>query len=117
MTEQQRRVLHAARKAGPRGVCQVDFLAPSVIDGGKPITRLPARIGELQKDGFTFRAGGWRQKTKVFVLDSVPVSWDWEKDSAAPVDLGGSLWGQAGAAEPLFKDKPANAIFGLDEAA
>lgn len=29
-----------------------DFLLPDVCDGGKPITRLAARIGELKQEGF-----------------------------------------------------------------
>lgn len=111
------RVLKAARSAGRRGITAVDFALPNVCDGGKPITRLAARINELQEIGFRFRDGGRRQKCKIYVLDSVPVSWDWEKAAVAPVGLGGPLWGQAGATEPLFKDEPQNAIFGFEDAA
>lgn len=45
LNEQQRRVLLAARKQPIR---QQDFDLPNVIDGGKPIKRVAARVGELK---------------------------------------------------------------------
>jgi hypothetical protein len=48
---QNARVLAALWKAGPAGVTTADFLAPAVIDGGKPIVRLPARVNDLREAG------------------------------------------------------------------
>jgi hypothetical protein len=83
---QVERVLHAARRAGPRGITAVDFLAPDVCDGGKPITRLAARINDLEHRGFKFRDGGRRQSTKVYVLDRVPVTFAWPDTPPEPAD-------------------------------
>lgn len=120
MTDQQQRVLAAARKAGGRGITAVDFNLPNVVDDGPPITRVAARINELQDMGFRFRSGGRRQKCKVYVLESVPLTFDWG-DSGVPGGPTGTgrVGGQSGASESLqlFKDAPGNAIFGLEDAA
>jgi hypothetical protein len=47
MSEAQARVFHVLATT-PSGVTQIDFDPPNVIDGGKPIRRLAARIGELR---------------------------------------------------------------------
>lgn len=68
------RVLKVARTY--RGVCQADFLGPDVIDGGSPITRVAARIEDLEsKRGLTFEIIGWRDRCKVYRLS------DTERDS------------------------------------
>lgn len=41
------RIEKALHKAGPAGISPVDFQLPDVIDGGKPILRVAARIHEL----------------------------------------------------------------------
>jgi hypothetical protein len=48
---QRDRVLGRLRAAGEAGVSPEDFLLPGVVDGGKPILRLAARIHELVEDG------------------------------------------------------------------
>ena len=70
---QNQRVLRAAWRY-PRGICQIDFDAPDVIDGGKPIRRLAARIKDLSDDGIVFRDGGRRNNMKVYVLDRVSLA-------------------------------------------
>jgi hypothetical protein len=57
---QKKRVERALERSGKRGITQADFLGPDVIDGRAPITRLAARIGELEQDGLTIVAGGRR---------------------------------------------------------
>jgi hypothetical protein len=68
LTPQQARVLCALRFRGAVGISQVDFLLPDVVDGGKPITRVPARIKELKEAGYTIRDAGRRDRCKVFRL-------------------------------------------------
>jgi hypothetical protein len=60
------RVLAAARSY--RGTCQTDFLAPDVCDGGPPITRVAARIQDLETLGHRFEIIGTRSKTRVYRL-------------------------------------------------
>jgi hypothetical protein len=81
---QQDRVLAALSRAGARGITQVDFLLPDVIDGGPPITRLPARIKELRDAGLPVRNGGIRDKCRVFrlltamyAIDAETGCWNW----------------------------------------
>ena len=64
---QKARVLRALQ-THPRGITQVDFLLPDVIDGGKPITRVAARVEELADDGYRITDGGTRDECKVYVL-------------------------------------------------
>lgn len=67
--------LERVRKASEsfQGVCQTDFLLPDVVDGGAPITRVGARLWDLEdKHGFAFEHIGWRNKTKIFRLISEP---------------------------------------------
>lgn len=77
------RVLRALELSGRRGVCQVDFLAPNVIDGGEPITRLAARVSDLKRDGHSIHYAGSRNKTRVYRLlssfyDERPHGcWEW----------------------------------------
>jgi hypothetical protein len=48
---QAQRVLAQLQRAGSRGLTALDFLAPDVVDGGPPITRLASRIADLKRDG------------------------------------------------------------------
>ena len=49
---QTQRVLKALENAGPRGISASDFDGSQpVVDGGRQIKRLAARIGELRADG------------------------------------------------------------------
>lgn len=77
--KQADRVLAALRLQGDRGITQVDFLAPDVIDSGPPITRVPARILELAEAGHDIEKAGTRDKCRVYKL--------------APVDM--RLFGEA----------------------
>jgi hypothetical protein len=67
---QTERVIKAARSF--RGTSQTDWLAPTICDGGKPITRLAARIFDAEQQGYTFEVIGWRHHCKVYRLASVP---------------------------------------------
>jgi hypothetical protein len=67
---QVERVVAAARSF--RGVCQVDFLAPDVVDNGKPITRLAARLWDAEQQGFEFECIGKRSGCNVYRLVSEP---------------------------------------------
>lgn len=48
---QKDRILQALRLAGQTGIRPEDFLLPDVIDGGKPILRVAARVQDLRKEG------------------------------------------------------------------
>lgn len=51
MTEKitdEERVIRLLRARGEQGVTMTEFLAPHVVDGGKPITRMAARVGDLR---------------------------------------------------------------------
>ena len=50
------------------GVCQADLLLPDVADGGAPITRVAARLWDLEQEGYEFEHIGVRKKCKVFRL-------------------------------------------------
>lgn len=66
---QRERVLKKAHSYD--GVCQADFLLPNVCDEGPPITRVAARLFELESEGYCFDRIGWRDKCKVFRLTGV----------------------------------------------
>lgn len=66
---QKGRVLDSLRSAGRRGVTQADWSGVNgTPDGGAPITRLAARILELQNDGHQIMSAGRRDKCRVYVL-------------------------------------------------
>lgn len=65
---QKARVLAALRSRGARGVTAVDFLLPDVIDGGRPITRVAARVLELRDEGHTIVVDGERDSCAVYRL-------------------------------------------------
>lgn len=48
---QKERILKALKAAGATGISPEDFLLPDVIDAGKPILRVAARIDDLRKEG------------------------------------------------------------------
>jgi hypothetical protein len=100
---QTERVILAAKSY--RGVCAVDFLAPEVIDQGKPIARLAARIFDAENKGHVFEIIGWRNKTKVYRWVEGP---DVESDSGAsaptaPVETDLSLSAVALSTGTLFE--------------
>ncbi len=70
---QNARVLRALQNRGKRGITQLDFVPPLVVDGGTPVLRLPARINELRRRGHAIRsrltttAGGAR--VALYTLD------------------------------------------------
>lgn len=65
---QTERVLRALQAAGDRGVTQVDFSLPDVVDGGPPITRVAARIKDLREHGHMIVGAGIRQSCRVYQL-------------------------------------------------
>jgi hypothetical protein len=62
---QLERVLAKARSYD--GVCQADFAHP-VCDGADPVTRVGARLYELDQQGYSFEVIGWRNRCKIFRL-------------------------------------------------
>jgi hypothetical protein len=103
------RVLELARKRGTYGIHPTDFDAGRVVDGGKPIRRLAARIDELRDQGHWFDTRRHRDRTVTYVL---------VRDAAA-VEL---VLSRAGEPEPerLFEPPPApplNALHDWDDAA
>lgn len=67
---QTERVLALSKRFN--GVCQADLLLPDVADGGTPITRVAARLWDLEQEGHEFEAIGTRKRCKVFRLASEP---------------------------------------------
>ena len=66
---QRTRVLALLIRRGAEGITQADFLLPDVADGGRPITRLAARIEELRNHhGVAIDNAGVRGRLKVYVL-------------------------------------------------
>ena len=80
---QAERVLAAAKRFN--GVCQTDMLLPDVCDGGPPITRLAARLYELEQQGHSFECLGRRNQCKVWRLVEVDGG-----DSTVPDESTGS---------------------------
>jgi len=50
---QTKRIRDALERAGRVGVPATDFLLPDVVDGGKPIMRMAARVLELRQQGLS----------------------------------------------------------------
>lgn len=73
---QKSRVLRSLETAGRRGVTQADWSGVTgTPDGGPPITRLAARILELQNDGHRIINAGRRDKCRVYALgETTPVA-------------------------------------------
>lgn len=94
---QRERVLRASLR--PSGVSQVDFLAPDVCDGEKPITRLAARIFDLEREGYLFEVVGWRNRCKVYRLLDGP--------TPGPIESGaGEALGVSASPAPALFDVP-----------
>lgn len=93
MKTQTERVLALSKRFN--GVCQSDLLLPDVADGGAPITRVAARLWDLEQEGYEFEAIGTRKKCKVFRLSSGPQ----DNSQSVPSEA------QTGSSEPpsLFK--------------
>jgi hypothetical protein len=105
---QRARVLAALRSRGADGVCAPDFLLPNVLDGGKPITRLAARMLELREDGHEIQVVGEKHGCAVYRLmrDAQDAPTVPPAPSAAET--------LSGLPEPA---RPKNAIFGWEDAA
>jgi hypothetical protein len=67
---QNDRVLAALKQAGRSGITELDFEAPRVTDGGKPIRRLAARVFDLRLRGLPVEPDGERDGVTVYVLKS-----------------------------------------------
>lgn len=65
---QTARVLAALTRAGDDGISAVDFAAPNVCDGGKPIMRVAARVKDLRDEGFRIETDGERNGCAVYKL-------------------------------------------------
>lgn len=63
------RVLQLLRQRREAGITAVDFAAPNIADGGKPIMRLAARIAELRGAGHKITDGGRTGAVKRYVLE------------------------------------------------
>lgn len=68
---QRARVL-AALRATPAGVNETAFAAPAVLDGGKPILRVAARVFELRSAGHEIRTELERNGTATYRLRIPP---------------------------------------------
>lgn len=69
---QVERVVLAGLAAGPRGICQADFLAPNVVDGRGQITRLASRVTDARERGHQVRTAGKRHGFVVYVFEGAP---------------------------------------------
>lgn len=65
-TDRILRPLRRGQRIGP-----AMFMAPRVLDGGKPITRLAARIKDLRNDGRHISSSRARNGTALYVMDDV----------------------------------------------
>lgn len=64
---QKPRIL-AALRSRPQGICQGDFIDTPAIDGGDRITRVAARIEDLEADGHKIDVVGKRNRYVVYQL-------------------------------------------------
>ena len=55
-------------------VSPVDFAAPNVIDGGKPVMRVAARVKELRDAGYTIRSSRAANGIALYTLEATPES-------------------------------------------
>lgn len=96
---QTERVLALSKRFN--GVCQADLLLPDVADGGTPITRVAARLWDLEQEGHSFEHIGTRKRCKVFrVLEA-----EQEKPNTTTIKLtdGDAYSHPELDPEPLFK--------------
>ena len=118
---QQERVLAALTAAGPAGICQADFLLPSVIDGHRPIQRVAPRIEELRGMGHridTLRDpnGCGRYVLTQLAVPHIPGGKE-APDGASPPQAPPPCAEQAVAGEPALFDPGAYGRPGLMDAA
>ena len=118
---QQERVLAALEAAGPAGICQADFLFPSVIDGHAPIQRVAPRIEELRGIGHridTLRDpnGCARYVLTQLAVPHIPGGKE-APDGASPPSVPLPCAEQAAAGEPVLFDPAAYARPGWMDAA
>jgi hypothetical protein len=67
---QQERVLRSLTQTGQRGITAADWTRQPTPDGGPPIQRLAARIGELRQAGHEIPdTGERRDKCTIYRLD------------------------------------------------
>lgn len=69
---QKARVLKLLRRAGRRGITQLDADRPA--DGGPPIRRLAARISDLKDLGYVVESRTRRRKFVVYTLVREPAT-------------------------------------------
>jgi len=69
---QKDRVLAALIARQDRGITPVDFAAPDVIDNGKPIMRVAARIHDLRQDGIPILEAREPNGTARYTLNDFP---------------------------------------------
>lgn len=112
---QTQRVEQAGLRAGERGICSVDFLLPDVIDGGKPITRLAARIKDSRDQGARWTVTGERHGCAVYVLD--PASLNREPETSEHLACQATREpARSETAGPSVPDTPSPPGHGADEA-
>jgi len=70
---QNERVAALLRRAGRRGLQQIDVEGP-VLDGGPPIRRLASRINDLRGHGWVIDSSARRAKMAVYVALSEPAA-------------------------------------------
>jgi hypothetical protein len=76
---QNDRLLLALERDRRRGITQVDFLLPDVIDGGAPITRVAARVKDLRDLGHRIETRGERDSCAVYVLAEPAAAPSWHQ--------------------------------------
>jgi hypothetical protein len=98
---QTERVVRALRLAGERGITQIDFLLPNVIDGGKPITRVAARVKDAREQGEAILVDGERDSCVIYKTAAQAPAPQPPADDAT----GGALFDM-----PAPRHNPANAL-------
>jgi hypothetical protein len=102
---QMDRVLAAARSY--RGTCQAEWIAARTPDGGPQITRVGARIQDLEdKRGCVFEIVGWRHGTRVYRLVEDPEDGVGRHASAPTTPSGTPLVGVVEASASSSTNRP-----------
>jgi hypothetical protein len=103
---QTQRVLKALKNAGPRGISASDFDGSQpVVDGGRQIKRLAARIGELRADGHKIISVSTKSDGAVFSRYVLRATTAARQSSPVEVVDGSTLGGDCDFDElPLFDD-------------
>jgi hypothetical protein len=100
---QRERVLRALRRAGATGLTQADWLRQPTPDGGRPITRLAARVHELREE-HEITVDGMRDSFPVYVLRPSPAELQAVIDDAAKQRLRGPEPEPAGHVQLTIED-------------